>query len=482
MKKPNIVLMVVDQMRFDALGANGNPVISTPNLDMMAQQGYNFKQAYTAVPTCIPSRAALLTGLSQAHHGRVGYQDGVPWSYEITLGKELTKRGYQTQVVGKMNVYPERNRLGFEAVELHDGYLHASRNQKGTYQNQFVASDDYLRWFKEKKGSTADLIDDGLDCNSWVARPWLYEEELHPTNWVTSKSIEFLERRDSTLPFFLKMSYVRPHSPLNPPTYYFNLYQDLISEFNEIAIGKWAQELTQEASDSTIALKGRLKKRELDRMRAAYYGLITQIDHQIGRFLMALTEHRLDYETIIVFLSDHGDQLGDHHLFRKAYPYQGSIHIPFLVYDPGNFLKGEIHELNQIVELRDVLPSLVDFATGERVEGIDGISIKPCLTKADYQTRTYLHGEHSFGEDSNQWILTDEWKYIWYSISGKEQLFHLSSDPDECHDLHTINTKECQNLRQILIKELTEREEGFVVEGELKPVKQTKAILDFLKK
>ena len=133
MKKPNIVLMVVDQMRFAALGANGNPVISTPNLDMMAQQGYNFKQAYTAVPTCIPSRAALLTGLSQTNHGRVGYQDGVPCQYETTLRKEFTKRGYQTQVVGKMHVYPERNRLGFDAVELHDGYLHASRNQRGIY-------------------------------------------------------------------------------------------------------------------------------------------------------------------------------------------------------------------------------------------------------------------------------------------------------------------------------------------------------------
>lgn len=94
----------------------------------------------------------------------------------------------------------------------------------------------------------------------------------------------------------------------------------LSAEFDEIAIGTWAKDLTQAASDSTIALKGRLKKRELDRMRAAYYGLITQIDHQIGRFLMALTEHRLDYEPIVVFLSDHGDQLGDYHLFRKAYP------------------------------------------------------------------------------------------------------------------------------------------------------------------
>lgn len=89
-----------------------------------------------------------------------------------TLGSTFKEAGYQTQVIGKMHVFPERNRLGFDHVELHDGYLHANRNQNKKHLTQYTGSDDYLRWLKEKKGMAADIIDDGLDCNSWVARPY----------------------------------------------------------------------------------------------------------------------------------------------------------------------------------------------------------------------------------------------------------------------------------------------------------------------
>ncbi|MHC5268530.1 arylsulfatase [Enterococcus sp. LJL98] len=480
--KPNIILMVVDQMRYDALGVNGNPIISTPNLDMMAERGYNFKQAYAAVPSCIPARAALMTGLSQVNHGRVGYEDGVPWTYEQTLGTQLKKAGYQTQVVGKMHVYPERNRLGFDHVELHDGYLHANRQQKKPHQTQYVGSDDYLRWLREKKGPTADIIDDGLDCNSWMARPFMESEDLHPTNWVVTKSIEFLERRDPTMPFFLNMSFVRPHSPLNPPPFYYDMYHELRAEFPPIFIGEWAKLIGKDEKSAVDAFKGQYKKHELDRMRAAYYGLVTQIDHQIGRFLIALGEQGLTQETILLFVSDHGDQLGEHHYFRKSLPYQGSIHLPFFVYDPGNYLEGNLQEIEEIVELRDLLPTILDFATGEVPDHVDGVSLRACLTDADFQTRAYLHGEHSFGQDSNQYILTKEWKYIWFPIRGEEQLFHLTSDPNECVDLHQSETEKCAALREILIKELQHREEGFVQDGQLVPLQQTKVTLDLLKR
>lgn len=477
-KKPNIILMVVDQMRYDALGVNGNPIISTPNLDMMAEQGHNFQHAYAAVPSCIPSRAALMTGLSQKNHGRVGYEDGVSWNYERTLGTELKNAGYQTQVIGKMHVFPERHRLGFDHVELHDGYLHANRNQKKAHATQYIGSDDYLRWLKERKGATADIMDDGLDCNSWVARPFMEPEELHPTNWVVTKSIEFLERRDPTMPFFLNLSFVRPHSPLNPPPYYYEMYRELVDEFPAIAIGEWATKVGLEERASVFAFKGQYKKHELDRMRGAYYGLVTQIDHQIGRFLMSLDEHGLTENTIILFVSDHGDQLGEHHYFRKALPYQGSIHVPFLVYDPGNYLEGKIRKIEELVELRDILPTIVDMATGKAPSGVDGVSLRESLQDPNFKTRDYLHGEHSFGQDSNQYIVTKEWKYIWFSVRGEEQLFHLKEDPSECIDLHTVEQEQCQRFREILINELRDREEGFVTKGQLVPLTQTKSTLN----
>lgn len=470
MTQPNVILMMVDQLRYDTLGVNGHEVVSTPNLDMMASQGFNFDHAYSAVPTCIPSRAALLTGLSQENHKRVGYEDGIPWEYDQTVAKEFTSLGYQTEAIGKMHVYPERNRLGFEHVLLHDGYLHEGRKYAKNVKSQFEQVDDYLKWLKTQKGSEIDLSETGLDCNSWVARPWIGEERAHPTNWIVSESIDFLKRRDPTQPFFLKMSFARPHSPLDPPEYYFNMYMNQKEQFKEIPKGDWIEDIVGKPIYSTTALKGSYSKDDMDRMLAGYYGLITHIDHQIGRFLIALTEHDLDQNTIIIFLSDHGDQLGEHNLFRKAYPYQGSTHIPFFIYDPGKLIKGKPQRIEEIVELRDVYPTLVSLAANQEVEGIDGIDLSNTISH-QAKTRDYLHGEHFLGEDSSQFIVTKNWKYIWYPTKDIEQLFYLKEDPNELTNvINEVEFKgEKSQLKSWLIQELTDREEGFVNQGNLVP-------------
>lgn len=484
MSNPNIILIMVDQMRYDCVGVNGNDIISTPNIDMMANQGYNFENAYTAVPTCIPSRAALLTGLSQKNHGRVGYEDGIEWNYKNTIAKEFNRLGYQTECIGKMHVYPERRRLGFEHIELHDGYMHFSRKYNKKYSTQFDNVDDYLSWFREKKGYSVDLMDNGLDCNSWVSRPWQHDEELHPTNWVVKKGIDFLRRREQDLPFFLKLSFTRPHAPLDPPPYYFNMYMDMLDELPDVKVGEWAKNIGINESVSTISTKGKLKNRDLKRLISAYYGSITHIDHQIGRFLIALKEHGLDKNTVIMFLSDHGDQLGEHNLFRKAYPYQGSIHIPFILYDPANILDGKVKKIKSLVELRDVFPSLIDISTNEIVNDIDGKSFKKCLYDSSYSINNYIHGEHSFGEDSSQFIVTSEWKYIWFPVKNKEQFFDLKNDPNELkNEINNIDFIEVINeLRNYLIEELNDREEGYVINGKLQKKQHIKPTLSFLKK
>ena len=145
-ERPNVVLIVVDQWRGDALGSAGHPVVQTPHLDRLAQDGIRFSRAYTATPSCIPARAALLTGLDQRHHGRVGYRDGVPWTYPVTLGSVFADAGYHTQVVGKMHVYPARSLMGFHNVVLHDGYLHFDR-QRAPALNY---NDDYLDELRQR--------------------------------------------------------------------------------------------------------------------------------------------------------------------------------------------------------------------------------------------------------------------------------------------------------------------------------------------
>ena len=465
--RPNVVLIVVDQMRSDALSINSvDQFISTPTLDMMASQGYNFENAYSTVPSCVPARVGLLTGLNPEHSGRVGYEDEVNWDYENTLPAFFRNEGYQTECIGKMHVYPSRKRLGFDHVRLHDGYLHVDRKYDKRYGEQFENSSDYLKFLKSELGFHADMIDDGLHCNSWQARPWMHEEYLHPTNWVVSEAIDFLKTKDPTVPFFLKLSFEKPHAPLNPPKYYFDQYMQRLTEDIDLHIGNWEEKPT--GVPDITALKGCLKPDAQKRMLAGYYGLVSHIDEQINRLLIALKEFRHDKDTIICFVSDHGDQLGEHYLFRKGYPYQGSIHIPLFIYDPGNLIEAPNHKIRRLVQLQDIFPTLVDLALKKEAK-TDGMSMKSLLFDCHAGWRKQIHGEHSLGEDSSQFILTEKYKFIWYPVKNEYQLFDLQLDPFEQNNLVNIEKFSylVNEFKENMVQILQHREEGFVQNNQL---------------
>jgi len=469
-KKPNILLIMADQFRGDCLGISGHPDVKTPYLDTLASQGVWFDHAYSACPSCIAARAGLHTGMKPEHHKRVGYQDRVPWRYEHTLAGELAKAGYYTECVGKMHVYPTRNYLGFHHVDLHDGYLHCARYGSVPYrESQFVA-DDYFYWLKNEKGIAADVTESGIDCNSWVARPFQWEERFHPTNWVTDRSIDFMRRRDPDQPFFLMASYVRPHPPFDAPACYFDMYRD--SQLTFPCIGDWADAgLLEEEGRFFNSHSGPQDPELIRQAQIGYYACITHLDHQIGRLLMALEEHELGNDTVILFTSDHGEMLCDHHLFRKALPYEGSARIPLIVSGNPKLTGMKPHTVNHnVVELCDIMPTLLEIAGADVPECVDGRSVLGAIREPDAPgngIREYLHGEHSYaypGNDlSNHYIVTQRDKFCWFSGTGREQYFVLEEDRQELYD--KIDCPECQEriayLRNCLIRELTGRPEGF---------------------
>ena len=469
MNQPNIVLIMTDQMRGDCLGIAGHPDVKTPFLDALAANGTLFDRAYSACPSCIPARAALHTGLSQEKHGRVGYMDRVPFQYPHTMAGELAKAGYYTQCVGKMHVHPLRSLMGFHNIELHDGYLGAYRQPETPYCESQNIADDYFYWLKNEKGIEADVTDTGMKCNSWVARPWIYEESLHPTNWVTTRSIDFLRRRDRSKPFFLMASYVRPHPPFDAPQCYFDMYQN--RELTPPAVGDWEHpqdfERRGRIYDSST---GPIDPEMIRQAQIGYYACITHLDHQIGRLLQALTDQGLRDNTVILFTSDHGEELCDHHMFRKCRPYEGSCHIPMIISGPQALTGGRPGQVcHSVVELRDIMPTLLDIAYAAVPEETDGKSMMPMVSNPEKSIREWLHGEHLYGDDSNHYIVTSRDKFIWYSQTGEEQYFDLSNDPRELHN--AMRDAECkkraETLRAYLTEALTGREEGFVRDGRL---------------
>lgn len=483
--KPNVLLIMVDQMRADCLSMLDHPVVDTPNLDQLARQGALFKNTYAATPSCVPARASVLTGMSQASTGRVGYEDKVPWNYEYTMPGEFAKAGYHTQCIGKMHTYPTRNLCGFHNVVLHDGYMHYNRFKNATKMvESFEQTDDYLPWLRERAGSHVDLTDLGLDCNaSTVARPWELPEELHPTNWVTTQSIDFLRRRDPTKPFFLKMSFVRPHPPFDPPQVFYDMYRDLDIPVNPI--GDWAKTNDPEkAGFNPVTDRGIVPKRRLKQAQAAYYALITHIDYQIGRFLMAMQEYDVYDDTIILFASDHGELLGDHHLFRKSLPYEGSAKVPLILADPGNYLNaGRNIQLSQVSELKDIMPTLLDVANIDIPPTVEGDSLLPLWKQQGVLWRDYIHGEHEYGEESFHYMTNGKEKYIWFSQTGDEQFFDLVNDPQEL--MNVVEEEKfltrVEWLRNQLVNELTGREEGYTDGKQLIVGQRAKPTLNILK-
>lgn len=197
--------------------------------------------------------------------------------------------------------------------------------------------------------------------------------------------------------------------------------------------------------------------------RAAYYAQLTHIDHQVGRLLEYLLEYDVLKDTMFVFASDHGELLGDHNLFRKVLPYDGSARIPLIVTPPASWqVKGGLVS-DAVVELRDIMPTILEACGVPIPDTVDGQSLLPFAQGRQPQWRRYLHGEHAAGPLSNHWITDGRQKFVWFSQTGREQFFDLASDPQELHDRIDDDGLDSQirQFRQWLIEELTGREEGY---------------------
>ena len=451
------------------MGCAGHPDVKTPYLDTLASKGVRFENAYSACPSCVPARAALHTGLTQESHRRVGYADGIRWEYPHTMAGELTKAGYYTQCVGKMHVDPLRNYLGFCHVELHDGYLHYYRDPEIPYRENQKQADDYFHWLKQEKGIDCDVTDTGLECNSWVQDPGFMRRNTTPP-LGDGPLHRFPARRDPDMPFFLFTSYLRPHPPFDAPQCYFDMYRN--KELTPPVVGDWCDEEALRARGRIFdSDTGPLDPELVREMQIGYYACITHLDHQIGRLIQALVENKLYDDTIILFVSDHGELLGDHHLFRKSRAYQGSSRVPFLVSGGGFRPEKPGSVKTDVVELRDVMPTVLEAAGVQIPDSVEGISLWNTALKESGtpEVREYLHGEHTLGEASSHWIITKTKNISGTPRPGEEQYFRIAEDPDELHNLIGSETakERVEALRGLLIQELQDREEGFVREGRL---------------
>jgi len=445
-ERPKIILFTTDQQRGDHLSVAGHPVVETPNVDSFIKHGAYFPNAYSEIPSTTGARRVMLTGKGSYYCGLVGYS-GVEWDERGSLAHVLAENGYHCINVGWRNLHPARKLYGFHRVVPND-------IREG--------DDDYLEWLKAELDKHQYDHGHGCDANGWLARPWHLPERYHPNVWTTNVALEELEKRDPTRPFFLWVSYRRPHSPYDPPQFFWDMY--INRELPEIPVGDWAKkfDVPQPGIERT-AWFGRLTPEQNQRMRAGYMGLCTHLDYELGRLMEILARKKLLNNTLIIFTSDHGDMMGDHHLHRKTYAYEGSARIPFAIrYPAGMDLPTGIFE--HVVGLQDVMPTILEAAGIPIPEDLTGRSVFDAVRGAEW--REFLHGEHSpcySMEEAMQYLTDGKEKYIYFPATGRELFFDLVKDRQELYNLAELpEYRERVSLwRERLIKLLGERDDGF---------------------
>jgi arylsulfatase len=351
---PNVVLLMADQLRWDYV----TPTF-TPNLMALKARGLTLRNTYTSLPSCTPARSSLLTGLSPWFHGMLGY-GVIPVSWPLEMPDAMAKLGYSTVSVGK-NHYENLPFMpnssspppshGWQRQLLYDGL------GDGMGEEEF---DLYDKWFQNVSGGQNPLKSGGLDWNSWRGAPYEYPEEWHPTSWVAAKAIAELNNlSSSSSPFFLKVSWHRPHSPYDPPKRLLDATP--ASELPPVYRGS-AWDARYEGPNTFCgpanadAWCGRMPEAEFELTRRAYAANVKFMDEELGKVVDALAASPSANYTWVLFIADHGDGQGEHNLWRKTYPYELSAHVPGVIAWPSSaaavIQRGSQTPL--LAELRDV--------------------------------------------------------------------------------------------------------------------------------
>jgi Arylsulfatase A and related enzymes len=431
--KPNVLMISVDHWASSFFGCEGRSDIETPTLDYLSQNGIKFENCYSECPVCIPARRTLMTGLSPKTHGDRVYSDRMEMPAVTTMAQAFRDNGYQAYAVGKLHVYPQRNRIGFDDVIL---------TEEGRYE--FGVTDDYQKWLAEN-GHPGEEFMHGMGNNTYYTRPWHLEEKAHPTAWVTKMMMDTIKRKDPTRPAFFYCSYQFPHPPLVPLETFLKMYED--KELRAEVEDDWCDEryIFKALTDSASAYG----KVERDRARKAFFAQCTHIDYSIRMLLGTLRECELLDNTIIVFLSDHGDMLFDHNMVAKRLMYDNSACVP-LIFSGKPMLKyNKAGFETKLAGLGDVMPTILSICGLEVPSTVEGINL------FSDKAHEYLYSECGEGEKATRMIRDEKFKLIYYPCGNVIQLFDMERDRLEQHDLARL--KDYDAVRSRLEKELTAR-------------------------
>ena len=506
--RPNFILFITDQQRADHVGAYGNPVVRTPNLDALAQRSWLAERCYVASPICMPNRASLMTGrMPSVHRAR---HNGIPLPFsEVTFVERLRDSGYRTALVGKAHLQnisgrgpmwprPTDPKTIGEAHKPLPGRFDQEWEPSWNADPNFdmdlpfygfedvrlvinhgdTAGGHYRRWLEREHPEVAAITGpehaiptpeyELSRCRqAWRTR---VPEALSTTSYVGDRSCEFLEHfAGEDAPFFIQCSFPDPHHPFTPPGRFWDMFapedMQLPPSFHRPVTGPvphrdWlhAERDAGKALKNTPAMFA-ATEREVREALALNYGSINHLDEMVGKVIAKLAELGLADNTVILFTSDHGDYFGDHQLLWKGpLHYQGAIRVPFMWSDP---MAPVARRSAQLCSTLDIAPSILARAGCVPHNGMQGLSLLDAIqTEARLPRDALLIEEEGqrimFGFDTRtcmRTLQTARYRLSIYEGADWGELYDLQSDPDECRNLWDESAS--SELRSTLLHQLT---------------------------
>lgn len=417
-QKPNIIFILTDDQRFDAIGYAGNELISTPEMDKLAKEGTYFKNAMVTTPICAASRASILTGLYERTHS-YNFQTGNIRSSYMTdsYPRILKESGYKTAFYGKYGVRYDDLHKQFDDYESYD------RNNK----------------YNDKRGYYFKTL--GKDT-------------VHLTRYTGQKAIDFINNAETDKPFCLSLSFSAPHAHDSADDQYFwqqesdALLQNTNMPGPELGEDKYFEAQPKIVRDGFNRLRWTWRYDTPEKYQHSvkgYYRMISGVDREIAKIRKELKKKGLDKNTVIILMGDNGYFLGERQLAGKWLLYDNSVRVPLIVFDP----RQSKQEDSEVLALNiDVPSTILDLANIQQPKNWQGKSLMPIAmnSKKNFERDTVLI-EHIWEFDNippSEGLRTKDWKYFRYvNDQSIEELYNLKDDPKEINNLAIdLNLKE----------------------------------------
>ncbi len=468
--KPNILWICTDQQRFDGLSCYGNEVLDTPNIDEIADRGILFERVYCQSPVCTPSRASFLTGryprtCRTRQNGQQIPQD------EVLITKLLSQEGYTLGLSGKLHISPCHTSVCSDMEKrTDDGYSIF----QWSHHPDFEGADSnwplngYNQWLRSKGQS--------YRRDSFQGSNYVYtglESHLSHSRWCADQAIDFIGsfQRYKGNPWAFSLNFYDPHHDFDPPEellqkYLKRLNSDHLPQYRE----KELEEKTLYQRQDHIGAYGNpgfyswedMEEGDHLMIKAAYYAMIEQIDHEVGRIIDALKKSGQYENTLIIFMSDHGEMLGDHGIYLKGpYFYEPLVKVPLIVSWPKKLAQGQ--RVDELIELVDLAPTIMEIIGIKSSPYMQGTSFYSFLIDSDYKEAirdsVYSSFDNAMARDGDKayvsMVATKEYKLVYCHSTKEGELYDLIKDSQESYNLY--RSKDYEYVKTMMMELMINR-------------------------